>query len=424
MECDLVLEGKVVTPGGILDAEVGVDEGVVAEIGHGVKGYRRIATERCLIFPGFVDMHVHLREPGWEHKEDFRTGTEAAAHGGVTTVVDMPNTPIPTTTTAALEEKKRLARAKAVVRVEFQGGVVVGKFERIPELAKGVVSFKLYLSETTGTTPFPEYELGTALKEIARTKRPVSIHCEDQSVIDKMRESLRGVDRPDVNCDIRPPSAEVIAVERVVDAARTADGVRANVCHASVGETISLVKKARADKLRISCEAALHHLYFNREALLANRMLNTNPPLRREEDRQALLVGIRNGSVSFLVTDHAPHTEDEKRGGGPSGVPGLDDFGHVASWLIRSERVDPLTLAMVASSNPAAHLGLSDRGSIAVGKRADFAVLDLHSPEVVRNEDVRSKCGWSPYEGREFPGRVRWTVIGGTTLVDDFEPVS
>jgi dihydroorotase len=194
-----------------------------------------------------------------------------------------------------------------------------------------------------------------------------------------------------------------------------------NVCHASAGETISIVRNARAGGARLYCEAALHHLYYNRRAMLENRMLKTNPPLRQEEDRKALLRGVMDGTVSFLVTDHAPHTVDEKTSLGLSGVPGLDDYAHVVSWLMREQNVDPMVIAKVASSNPAKFANLSDRGEISVGKRADLTILDLHSPESVSSDSVRSKCGWSAYEGKKFPGKARWTIRGGEPMLDDYE---
>lgn len=421
MEHDLVLEGRVVTPDSILDTEIGVSEGKITEIGRGLHGGRRIKAGRCLIFPGFVDMHVHMREPGWERKEDFRTGTLAAAHGGVTTVVDMPNNPVPTTTLSALEEKVRLAAAKGVVDVRFYGGVDADRLAGLKEIGKDAIGFKIYLSETTGAKPLPESELGGALAAVAQVGRPASLHCEKQSVIDKARDDLKGASAPDLHCDLRPPRAELEAVREVVAALKGVPGGRVNVCHASTQGAVGLVKRARSEGAKAYCEATLHHLYFNRRAMLDEKLLKTNPPLRTEDDRRALLLGLKGGDVSFLVTDHAPHLLSEKLDGGRAGVPGLDDYAHIVSWLIRAQDVDPPTIARVASGNPSKYLHLDDRGEIAVGRRADFTILDLGAPEKVRNDDVQSKCGWSPYEGREFPGRARWTVTAGDVLVDDFE---
>ncbi|MDA4121077.1 MAG: dihydroorotase family protein [Thaumarchaeota archaeon] len=425
MEHDLVLEGKVVMPSGVKEMEVGVSDGRIAELRkYGVKGARRIRAARSLIFPGFVDIHVHLREPGWEYKEDFRTGSKAALHGGVTTVVDMPNNLVPASTPQVLDEKKRLAGGKALVDVGFYGGILEGHVDELERIAGKIVGFKLYLARTTGDLLFPDDELEEAFGVIGKLPLPVSLHCEDQSIIDKKARELAGVTRPDVYCDLRPPEAEVESVAKVLDKLRKTGGPRANVCHASTRETLRMVSEARAGGLQVECEAALHHLYFNRKAMMRNGLLKTNPPLRAEYDREALVNGLSEGGVSFLVTDHAPHTLDDKSNLDSAGVPGLDDFAHVVSWLVKQNGIDPITIAKVACSNPAEFAGFSDRGRIEVGKLADFAVLDLYSSEKVRTDDIMSKCGWSPYEGVEFPGRARWAVKRGEVLLDEFELVT
>jgi dihydroorotase len=422
MQHDLVVAGRVVSPSGVQEMEIGVSDGKIAELKkQGLAGTRTINAGRALIFPGFIDIHVHMREPGWEQKEDYRTGSEAAVHGGVTTVADMPNNPIPATNPAALQEKARLARRKAIVEVLFYGGVVRERLDDVTRISGMVAGYKLYLAKTTGDLTFPQQELGEALKLIAGTGRPVSLHCEDQRIIDERTRGLAGEKRPDVYCDIRPPAAEVAAAKAVIAALTDAPHLRANICHASTEETLSLLQTAPSKGISLECEAALHHLYFNRRAMLESRMLRTNPPLRQERDRTALVNGLKDGRVSFLVTDHAPHLPEEKLSDGLSGVPGLDDYGHMASWLIMKEDVHPTVIARVACTNPASFLGLVDRGQIEVGRRADLSILDIRSPEVVKGKDVRSKCGWSPYEGKEFPGRMKWTIRGGEQLLADYE---
>jgi dihydroorotase len=235
---------------------------------------------------------------------------------------------------------------------------------------------------------------------------------------------LRGETRKDVYADIRSPEAEIESVGRVVAALRNSTAPKANICHTTTEGALGLVEQATRGGMSMHCEAALLHLFYNRKALLQNPLLKTNPPLRSEEDREALVRSLNGGIVSFLVTDHAPHALDEKESEGLSGVPGLDDYSHVVSWLIRGQEVEPSAIGKVASANPAKFAGLDDRGEIDVGKRADFTILDLHSPDRVKSDDVRSKCGWSPYEGVEFPGRARWTVSRGEVLMDDFELVT
>jgi dihydroorotase len=425
MQHDLVVAGKVVTPTGVKEMEIGVSDGKIAEMKkQGLAGTRTINAERALIFPGFIDIHVHMREPGWEQKEDFRTGSEAAVHGGVTTVADMPNNPIPATNPVALQEKARLAGKKAKVGVLFYGGVAHGRLDELTRISDIVVGYKLYLAKTTGDLTLPQQELGEALKLIASTGRPVSLHCEDQKIIDERTKGLAGESRPDIYCDIRPPAAEVSSVKAVIAALTSAPKLRANICHASTEETLDHVQTAGSQGISLECEAALHHLYFSRKAMLESRLLRTNPPLRQEQDRVALLKGLKDGRVSFLVTDHAPHLPNEKLSDGLSGVPGLDDYGHMASWLIVKENIHPTVIARVACSNPARFLGIIDRGQIEMGMRADLSILDTGSPEVVKSNDVRSKCGWSPYEGIEFPGRMRWTIRGGDLLLDDYEQLN
>ncbi len=424
MEYDLVVEGKVVLPESVEEVQVGVDGGLIAEVRkQGLKGARTIRAGSCLVFPGFIDGHVHLREPGWEYKEDFSTGTAAAAHGGVTTVVDMPNNPKPATTVEALEEKRRLASTKKLVDVRFHGGVLKETLGELKEISGLVVGYKLYLAKSTGGLLFPVSQLGGAFADVAATGLPVSLHCEDQAIIESRERMFEGEDRADLHCDLRPPEAEVSSVESVISALRRAPGVRANVCHASTATSLWLIGQARKEGMSIVCEAALHHLFFSRKAMKSNGLLKTNPPLRREEDRVALIEGLRGGDVNFLVTDHAPHTVQEKADEGLSGVPGLDDYGHMVSWLMKSQRFETRTIARVCSSNPASFYGLRDRGEISVGKRADITVLDLKSPEKVSAETVMTKCGWSPYEGTEFPGKVKWTIVDGEIRLEDYELV-
>ena len=426
MEHDLVVAGKVVSPSGVTQMEIGISRGRIAELRkHGLVGARRIEEPDALIFPGFIDIHVHMREPGWERKEDFRTGSEAAIHGGVTTVADMPNNPTPAVDVQSIRDKLELIERKAKVDVKLYAGVSHERLQQVKEVASLVSGYKFYLAKTTGSLTFPPGQLERAFSAIVETgKNVASLHCEDQEVIDERVRALKDETRPDLHCDLRPPLAEVQSVRRVRAALSGYKDLRANVCHASTEGTLAIVREARAQGLNLDCEAALHHLYFERSAMLQNKLLKMNPPLRPEVDRSALVNGLCDGTVTFLVTDHAPHLREEKLREGLSGVPGLDDYGHIVSWLVKEVGIDPTFIARVASSNPASFLGLKDRGQIATGKRADLTVIDVSSPEIVKENTVRSKCAWSPYEGREFPGRTKWTIrLGKPVLEEDRKSV-
>lgn len=419
MDHDLVLEGAVVTQRGTQNLQIGVRGGRIAEIKRqGLRGAKKIAApSSCVIFPGFIDTHVHLREPGWEHKEDFASGTAAAVHGGVTTVFDMPNNPVPATDVRALETKAKLAKFRGLIDVKFLGGVD-SRLSLIRKIRGLVIGYKIYLAETTGNLRTPHQRLREVLAAVGRTGRPASLHCELQSILDRRREELAGQNRPDLHSDLRPPEAEIESVRMVLAAkGRT----KVNFCHISTAGALGLVEESRGRSSKAACEVALHHLFFSRKYMFRSELLKMNPPLRSESDREAMMLGLKTGKIDFLVTDHAPHTLMEKQNEGACGVPGLDNYGNMVSWLIGSQGFAPETIAAVCAGNQARFFGLEDRGSITVGKRADLTVVDLKAPEKASSRLIRSKCGWTPYEGVDFPGRVRWTIFEGRRLMDDFE---
>jgi len=197
MKHDLVVAGKVVSSVGVEEMEIGISDGKIAEMKRqGLAGRRTIKAGRALVFPGFIDIHVHMREPGWEQKEDFRTGSEAAVHGGVTTVADMPNNLKPAINLAVLREKARLASKKALVDVKFYGGVVYKELNELRRISSLVSGYKLYLAKTTGNLMFPPSELKKVFGLVAGTGRPASLHCEDQEIIDaRTKEEARHLQR-------------------------------------------------------------------------------------------------------------------------------------------------------------------------------------------------------------------------------------
>jgi dihydroorotase len=236
-----------------------------------------------------------------------------------------------------------------------------------------------------------------------------------------MTKMMAGSTAPDAYCDMRPPESEIKSVQSALAASSVVKGLRANICHVSTKSSLALIESARAKGVEVMCEATLHHLFFTRKAMLDNGLLRTNPPLREEEDRASILDGLAAGRVNLLVTDHAPHTRVEKVTEGLAGVPGLDDYSHVVTWLIKTRGIDPVTLGRACSSTPAYFFELEDRGIIASGKRGDLSIVDLRTPQRVTPDSLKTKCGWSPYEGFEFPGGCRWTICGGKVLLDDFE---
>jgi dihydroorotase len=429
---ELVLTGKIVDPEGVHEAQIGIDGAFITELKkQGLGGEQEIDARGGFIFPGFIDLHVHLREDSshqWDYKEDFASGTAAALHGGITTVVDMPNTPLPGITAERIREKKALARTKSngLVDILFCGGVAESNLKTLAAMQEDVAAYKIYLAKTEGLY-IDEETLPEALKAVEATSKPAVIHCEDQHIIDRKQEqeesrSQGGAGKGELHSERRPAEAELSAVRNVLAAASTARGVTISIAHVSVAETVSMLKQHK----NVYSEVTPHHLFFTREDVESKKaFLKTNPPLRTEVNRQRLLAAFKEGAIDFLATDHAPHTREEKARGildAPAGVPQLDTYGNFVSWLIARCDVHPTLIARVCSYNPACFLSLNDRGRIEGGKRANLTILDLQKPVKISSERLYTKCGWSPFEGLEFPGAVRHTISNGAVVTeyDDF----
>jgi dihydroorotase len=357
-------------------------------------GERVVVADGALLLPGAVDAHVHFREPGFAHKETWGTGSRAAAAGGVTTVVDQPNTDPPTTTGAAFDEKARLARA-SVVDYGLNGGVTPdwtpeSLFDR-PLCALGEV----FLADSTGDMGVDAERFRDALERAAARDVLVTVHAEDATLFD---DDARSRSDPDAWSAYRTAEAEVAAVERALELADAA-GARLHVAHTSTPEAVDLVAQTVH-----TCEATPHHLLLDRSDLddlgTLGRM---NPPLRSPDRRVRLYERLVDGRVDVVATDHAPHTRAEKETDvwtAPSGVPGVETM--VPLLLARArDPDDPLTVERVREATAAAPADLLDlprKGRVEAGAAADLALYEADT-RPVRGAALHSRCGWTPFEG-------------------------
>lgn len=372
-----------------------------------------------LLFPGAIDVHVHFREPGGEHKETWKTGSQSAAAGGVTTVVDQPNTNPPTTTKTAYTSKAALA-ADSVVDYGINGGVTPDwnpdtLFE-CPLFALGEV----FLADSTGKMGIDETLFRQALIRAAKTEIPVTIHAEDAAQFNTdiygHESGGTGTDAAvDIWSQYRSATAEIKAIERAIEIA-TEVGADIHIAHTS---TPAGVDAATASN--VTCEVTPHHLFLSRDnAAKLGTYGRMNPPLRSEARRKELWDRLIAGDIDMIATDHAPHTYDEKAASlwdAPSGVPGVETMLPLLFERARRDEISYERIRDVTARNPASRFGLNNKGHIAVGYDADLILIDPTATQTIKGDILHSKCTWTPFDGMNgiFP---ELTMVRGTVVYD------
>jgi dihydroorotase len=385
---------------------LGIDEdGRIAAIKKVLRGDEEIDHGESLILPGCVDLHVHMRDPGLTHKEDFPSGTRSAAIGGVTTVAEMPNTEPPVTTRAVLEKKAAWLEGRATVDYVLYAAPRTA--EIVPRL-RDAAAFKIYMAESTGNLEVGVRDLDGILRATEESKKVVSIHAEEPSKFAKTRTP--GLDG---HAAARPKEAEASAIKAV---AAMRGNARIHIAHVTCAEALDALPPS------VTCEVTPHHLLLDWSRPLGSRG-KVNPPLRSREDRDALWDAFRRGRIDAVASDHAPHTLDEKAepfNEAPAGVPGVATSFPLLMRRTRAGELDLPRLVSALSTRPAEILGLA-KGIIDVGRDADLIVVDPRAIEKITAKRLRYKCGWTPFEGMEgcFPRAV---YLRGEAVVDDGEP--
>ena len=404
-----IIEGRFVTHEDEFYGYVEVNAaGLIEKVVKRVSGN---VTHKCpaefMIFPGFIDIHVHAREapfdePGqdWSYKEDFRTASEAAINGGITAFMAMPNDPIPTSTLEVYEKKKQLAKKSLVDTVLYYVIMPGSKPFDINAPAK------VYLGNSTGNCGFERDEdIDPVLSQKGYRGRFVAFHCESPNVLRAHEGAVSHEMR-------RPREAEIKGAAGAIKATdeNSFDG---HITHISTMEALELKISARRRGIKVTAGVTPGHVY---PGLLSidRQKKQVNPPLRTLDDTEALESGLKEGQIELLETDHAPHTMADKEKGA-SGMPYLDTFGSFTTWLL-DRGMTPQRLAEVAAYNPGRIFSRfrDDRyGEIKEGYVGSFTVINPNAPTTVTRSMLRTKCGWSPFEGQTFPGRVEATIVRG-----------
>ena len=426
MNSVLIAGGRVIDPASGLDerADVLIEGGRVSSIGRDLTlapGAERVEATGLIVCPGLIDPHVHLREPGQEHKETIETGTGAAAAGGFTSVCCMPNTTPALDTPESIAALRERARETGACRVFPVGAVTVGREgERLAEIGLMAKHGAVAFSDDGDVVESPAVMLA-GLRQIARTGRVMMQHCQEPSLT-RGASMHAGVTAMRLGLTGWPSVAEEIVIERDLRLAAEA-GCRYHVQHLSAAGSVELIRAAREQHGDlITAEASPHHLLLTDEACDGfNTMAKMNPPLRSAADVEAVARGVEEGVITVLGTDHAPHTAEEKAldfESAPFGIVGLETaLALYAEALVTSGRIGWARLIELMTANPARLCGL-DRaglGRLSVGGPGDVTVIDPELEWTISARDLAGKGRNTPFLGRRVRGRAVRTIVGGRT---------
>jgi dihydroorotase len=434
---DLVIKnGVVAVSSSLRRCAVAAKDGKIVWLGsnsNAPNASKMIDASGLVVLPGVIDVHVHMRDPGATYKEDFRSGTAAAAAGGVTTVFDMPNNTPPTQDVEALRLKVTEAERKALVDYAFYGLITVRNAgETLPLARAGVIGFKCYMAETTGNVlPPTEEEMLAAFAVVAKARMRVSVHAEDDSIVQKGIARLRKMKREDAlaHYESRPASAELAAVRRALTLARKT-GCDLHIAHLSSAAGVREVRAAKRS-LRgrsaydLTAETCPQYLLLDKSDYEAKgSMMKSNPSIKRKQDTMALWRAVRGGTIDMIATDHAPHALDEKTGhrsifDEASGFPGLETSVPLMLNCVNQGRLSLTRYVQMASESPAKAWGIyPKKGRIAVGSDADFTIVDMRKEWTIDPQRFFSKAKFSPFEGRRVRGAPIYTVVRGKLVMD------
>ena len=429
---DLVINnGTVVTPDAAFAAAIAVKDGRILAIG--AEDAMPPATEtfdaRGLhILPGAIDVHVHFRDPGYPHKEDWASGTAAAAFGGVTTVFDMPNTIPPTGDAATLAAKHAIAAQKACVDFGLYGLLGDDTIANVPALIEGgVIGFKLYMGNTFGKIPSPSTgAMLEAFEVVAPSGKRISLHAETNSIMERRQERLMRAGRYDPLAHIASRPA-VVAVEAVSRAAILAEwtGARIHILHISSAEELRPLREAKARGVDITGETGPHYLMLSTDDYRAlGGIIRVNPPVREERNHTPLWAALADGTIDMIATDHAPHTVEEKTRNDiwavDCGFPGVETQMPLMLTAVNEGRLSLTDYVRLSALNPAKTWGLYPRkGALVPGADADLAIVDLLRAHTIDDAALQSRSKITPWNGRRVKGLPLHTLVRGRFIMKD-----
>ena len=424
----LIFGGKVVNEGKVLTASVVVDNDTITDIIEGTDtprgSYDQIVDATgCFVLPGVIDDHVHFRDPGLTQKADMQTESRAAAFGGVTSYLDMPNTKPQTTTIDALEAKYADAAKKSHVNYGFFIGATNDNIEEVCSVnPQHVPGIKLFMGSSTGNMLVDKRDV---LKQLfANSPLPIMAHCEDTDIINRNMQLAKQKYGDDPAVEHHP---EIRSEEACWESTRLAvelaseTGARLHVAHLTTERELQLF----GSDPKITAEAVIAHLFFcDDDYKTLGTRIKCNPAIKTRADRDALRRALSDGRIATVGTDHAPHLLSDKEGGcanAASGMP-MVQFSLVAMLELVDEGVLSIErLVELMAHNPARLFEIAKRGFLRKGYKADIVLVKPQSPWTVDKDCIQSKCGWSPMEGHEYQWQVEQTICNGHLIYNKGE---
>jgi len=430
-EVDLVIRGaQVVSPDRIFEAAVAIAGERIVAVGHDdtmPSAREEMRADGLHLLPGAIDSHVHFRDPGYPNKETWKTGSAAAALGGVTTVFEMPNTNPPTGTVEALRLKQKAAES-SYVDFGIHGLLGDDTVERLEELLDaGVTSFKAFVGNTFGNLPAPtDGALLEGFEKLAPLGIRTVVHAENSSILFRRQKKMQAAGRIDAMAHLaaRPAVAEIEAIGRVLTLAEWT-GARVHIAHHSAADSLYLLRAARARGVDVTAETCPQYLLLNTDHMRTlGGVMRLNPPIREPRHNQPLWDALMDGTLDMIATDHAPHAPEEKTRESiwdcDCGFPGVETQMPLMLTEVNRGRASLMDYVRWSSVNPAKAWGLyGTKGVIAPGAHADIAFVDMNRAGVLSQNKLQSISKISPWNGRAVRGYPLHTLLRGRFVMRD-----